>query len=98
MEKKVNEIKYTPAQRKVIAQYFKKQFILFIFALIFLIGSIIMVSTKDFMSLKSTNFNMYVAIVIASFLLGITCSVLTVINYLQMNKYIKKADKQNGKR
>lgn len=94
-QQKNNET-YTPQQSKIISSYFIRQVVLFIVAVIFLLGGAIIAFSKDFLSLKSTEPYLFIIIVACTLLIGVACTVLSVVNYKQMQKYIAKADKQNA--
>lgn len=88
--------KYTKEQSKVISAYFSRMVALFIVAVIFLLASIIITFSKDFLSLKTNEPMLLLIIILSTLFIGLTCMFLMIVNYKQMKKYIEKADKQNN--
>lgn len=87
--------KYTERQSKTISTYFKRQVALFIAELVFLIAGMIILLSKDFLSLKSTKPTLFIIIVASCYAVGLVCAVLRILTYKKMNRYIKKADEEN---
>ncbi len=97
MEKQNNNVeRYTKEQSKVIFAYFTRQVVLFIVAVIFLLAGVIIALSKDFMSLKTNEPFLLIILVVATIFIGLVCVLLSVINYKQMQKFIKNADEINA--
>ena len=97
MENQNNNVEnYTKEQSKVISAYFTRQVALFIVAVIFLLAGAIIALSKDFMSLKTNEPFLLVILIVATIFIGLVCVLLSVINYKQMQKFIKKADEINA--